>query len=89
MNVTKLLERNNMQRSQALDIAQGIGIILVVIGHIINVNSYIGRVIWSFHMPLFFFISGYCYNEEKWRNNIGEIILRRAKQLLLPSIVDR
>jgi fucose 4-O-acetylase-like acetyltransferase len=44
-----------------IDIARGIGILLVVLGH--NDFGYISpfgyQVIYSFHMPLFFFLSGY------------------------------
>lgn len=45
------------KRIDYIDIAKGIGIILVVIGHCINGHSIAGRYISSFHMPLFFFIS--------------------------------
>ena len=60
----------NFQRQRYLDVAKGIGIILVVIGHCIPDAStpegisnksfaVLFSVIYSFHMPLFFFISGY------------------------------
>lgn len=51
-------------RDQQLDIAKGIAIILVVIGHVIqsrftNFDEQLSfRVIYSFHMPLFIFLSG-------------------------------
>lgn len=51
-------------RDQRLDIAKGIAIILVVIGHTIqtrfnNFDDVLGfRMIYSFHMPLFVFLSG-------------------------------
>jgi fucose 4-O-acetylase-like acetyltransferase len=47
-------------RIEYLDIARGIGILLVVLGH--NDFGYVSKfghqVIYSFHMPLFFFLSG-------------------------------
>lgn len=47
-----------MQRNALIDIAKGIGIILVVLGHL-DTNGQISReFIYSFHMPLFFFLSG-------------------------------
>lgn len=47
-----------MRRSTFIDIAKGIGIILVVLGHL-DTNGQISReVIYSFHMPLFFLLSG-------------------------------
>lgn len=40
------------------DIAKGIGIFLVIIGHALPLGSFLRLVIYSFHMPLFFFLSG-------------------------------
>ena len=45
-------------RYSHLDVAKGIGIILVFIGHLLSHDSYIGLTIYSFHMPLFFIVSG-------------------------------
>lgn len=56
------------KRIEAIDIAKGIGIFFVVIGHFINMSSYPGRVIYSFHMPLFFFLSGICFNEKNMQH---------------------
>lgn len=56
----------NKQRIEWIDTIKGIGIILVLIGHcnIPNINQYI----YLFHMPLFYIISGYCWNVDKNRN---------------------
>ncbi|MFI3318918.1 MAG: acyltransferase family protein [Rikenellaceae bacterium] len=53
-------------RNYAIDIAKAICIILVVIGHYQPSNSpqwylAIVNIIYSFHMPLFMFASGYVY----------------------------
>ena len=50
-----------------MDIARGIGIFLVVLGHSFpdsqfnnsNFYAYIYKLIYSFHMPFFFIISGF------------------------------
>lgn len=49
------------QRNIMLDVMRGIAIIFVVLGHA-GVSSYVWSFIYSFHMPLFFFISGYFCN---------------------------
>ena len=42
-----------------VDIARGIAILLVVLGHCFQSSDVaLNRVILSFHMPLFFFLSG-------------------------------
>ena len=52
------------KRIEYLDIAKGIGILLVVLGHndFEVISAFIQRLIYSFHMPLFFFLSGYFIN---------------------------
>lgn len=52
------------RRIEYLDIARGIGILLVVLGHndFESVSSFFHQVIYSFHIPLFFFLSGYFIN---------------------------
>lgn len=61
---------DNTQLDNSVSFAKGIGIILMVLGH--TFFSMYGRTaIYMFHMPLFFFISGYCFKEshlEDFRN---------------------
>lgn len=45
-------------RDSTIDIAKGIGIFLVVLGHFAVFASPLYHYIYLFHMPLFFFISG-------------------------------
>lgn len=44
-----------------VDMAKGITIILVIIGHVVPFDSATRNVIFSFHMLLFFILSGYSY----------------------------
>lgn len=60
-----------MNRIIALDIAKAICIILVVMGHYVPDNSpawyvLVHDVIYTFHMPLFMFVSGYVYIATKF-----------------------
>ncbi len=64
-------------RIEEVDIMRGIGIILVVIGHM-GINSAIFRFIYAFHMPLFFFISGITYKEKRIVDNLNTLILPYA-----------
>lgn len=49
-----------MKRFLEIDIAKGIGIILVLIGHL-QVPSILKNYLYSFYMPLFFFLGGAIY----------------------------
>ena len=51
------------KRLQYLDIARGIGMICIILGHL--GNDTINRIVYPFHVPLFFLIAGYFINEKK------------------------
>ena len=57
-----------MNRIKWIDSSKAIAIMLVVIGHMIgDLENPVNRFILAFHMPFFFFISGYLSNaEKKW-----------------------
>mgnify|MGYP001037926666 CR=1 FL=1 len=48
-----------------VDTMKAIGMVLVVVGHSPGLDPFIKHVIYSFHMPLFFFISGLLLTEAK------------------------
>ena len=58
-------------RFHYIDLAKGIGIILVVWGH---TQFPAGRYIYSFHMPLFFFISGYLFSIKRNKIFLNKMI---------------
>lgn len=51
------------KRIEYIDLAKAIAILLMVLGHCASLNDIplIRSVIYSFHMPLFFIISGYFF----------------------------
>ena len=57
------LKKRDLIDKQYWDIVKGVGIILVVVGHLYWDFT---RYIYLFHLPLFFFVSGYLYNEDKY-----------------------
>ena len=85
---------NLKKRITYLDMAKGAGIVLMVAGHLIGSVQTIDykpyfsptyHVIASFHMPLFFIISGILLRiTQEERKEMGHIIYRKAKGLLLP-----
>lgn len=56
-----------MKRDKFYDNARGLGIFLLVFGHIFPYGSKVFAAIFSFHMPLFFIISGMLLNKHKER----------------------
>ena len=49
--------RAEQSRADWIDVLKGIGIILVVIGHV-NTKGFLVQWLYTFHMPLFFALSG-------------------------------
>lgn len=79
------------KRNTTLDIARGIAIISVVLGHSIQYTSkdfdtnLIFKIIYAAHMPLFMFISGFlAMNTNNQRVDTTSILKSNAKKLLLP-----
>lgn len=76
-------------RLSYLDSARGIAIICVIIGHMNLRNRLISQYIYSFHMPIFFIISGMllAYGE-KWKiRSLWDNIKRKATNLLGPYVM--
>lgn len=71
------------KRLEVFDIAKGIGIILMVLGHCCGIRLY--NWIYCFHMPLFFVMSGMFFIPGKY--NFLEFLQKRIKQLMIPLII--
>lgn len=84
----KTVTRNSIncktKRIKYIDLFRGIGILIMMLDHIYigNIFSYF---IHSFHMPMFFFVSGYFFNDSEIRTYF--YIKKKAKKLLLPYLI--
>ena len=74
------------KRLDFIDISKGIGIILVVIGHVMNISNYESIFISSFHMPMFFLISGYLFNSNKY-DDFFTLVKHKFISLIIPYII--
>jgi fucose 4-O-acetylase-like acetyltransferase len=74
------------QRNITLDVAKGIGILAVVLGHngLVGDRSELHKVLFSFHMPLFFFVAGVLLKEPA---SMKKFLVSRASSLLKPYFV--
>lgn len=73
-------------RNEVIDVAKGIAIILMVIGH---TDSPLGSFIYLFHMAFFFIISGYLFKERHCESCISltVFIIKKIKTLWLPYFI--
>lgn len=86
-------------RTPWIDIAKGIGILLVVYGHVARgvvsaglpmdpgVFAAIDRAIYSFHMPLFFLLSGFVFLGALERKSTRSIVYSRIDAIVWPYLL--
>ena len=88
------------ERIEYLDALRGFAILLVIVGHLVQSNyqhalaNPIFNIIYSFHMPLFFFLSGCARSiSEKERflmvnfRSVFKDIIKKFASLIIPSII--
>ena len=67
------------ERNRELDILRGIGILLMIFDHA-DFGDTLHIFIQSFHMPLFFIVSGYLWKDRP----VGKVLTIRFRTLLIP-----
>lgn len=67
---------SNKNRETWIDICRGVGILLVVLGHC-NIPFVMYKMIYSFHMPFFFILSGYLFKNKKAIKEYGKKLWKR------------
>lgn len=76
-----LASRTEKKRFDYIDVAKGIGILAIIAGHL-GVSE-INQIVFTFHVPLFFVISGYFLNTKE---AFLPFLKKKAKRLLLPYL---
>lgn len=74
-----------MSHNSQVSIAKGIGITLMVVGHS-GCPEYLHNVIYSFHMVLFYFLSGFFFRDNKVVESGKNFMFRKFKGLYWPYI---
>lgn len=71
-------------RNQWMDVAKGFSIILMILGHTSIPDSF-SRLIYSFHMPLFFIASGWMTDWSKY--SFSEYFSKKISTLVIPFFI--
>ena len=75
----------NNKRLTYLDLAKGIGIILVVLGHLEYISENVRGFISAFHMPLFFVVSGILMAlKDETSSDLKVILSKKTRGLQIP-----
>lgn len=76
----------NNSRIVWIDYMSGIGTLMVFMQH--SCVPVITRLILGFHMPLFFWISGFLYQQNgSYRKPFGKYLISRIKRLMIPYLI--
>lgn len=67
------------KRIEWIDVAKGIGMLCVIIAHV--EEQYLKLPLYTFHMPLFFFLSGYLFS---LKSSFKEFFIGKCKRILVP-----
>lgn len=77
----------NMNRLEYIDIFKGMGILLMIMGHV-GFGSWFDHFIHGFHMQIFFFISGFLFKSKSAQElSVFMFIKKRAYRLLMPYCI--
>lgn len=67
------MKETSSQRYTVIDITKAIGIISIIIGHSAGnlplTGIHLGKFVYLYHLMVFFFCSGFCFNEEKYKKS--------------------
>lgn len=76
------------ERYAELDIAKGVGILLVITGHIQYISEAFRNFIVAFHIPLFFIIAGMliCIQEED-KKSLAKTVMKKGRSILQPYFI--
>lgn len=84
-----LNEPGSKKRNTIIDIAKGIGIISVVVGHAFNTDLFYGvhpemirRFVYLYHLVIFIVCSGFCFKEYKF----NVFLNRKIKGIYIPFV---
>lgn len=73
-------------RDARIDAAKGLGIFLVVLGHAKGLPEWWVVLIYSFHVPLFFLLSGWAAGTNMRQSGFCECLLHLMRTLLVPYV---
>lgn len=81
MNPGQNAGKSGANRILWVDAAKGVGIVLIVLGHILR-GGELNTVLYAFHVPLFFFLSGVTFH--KHRKPVGDVLQDLLTTRMLP-----
>lgn len=79
----KQVPRTPSSRNPSLDVIRVAGTILIVAGHVWSENAELRSVVYLWHVPIFFFLTGYLWRDDR---TLREEWRRRTRTLVWPYL---
>lgn len=70
-------------RLDFIDIAKGLAILIVLLGHLLSNDLLLKKAIYAFHMPIFFIVAGFFIPDKPFK----EYAYRRISTLIIPYLI--
>ncbi len=84
---TAPVQKNARPRIAWIDIAKGVAILAIVAGHCIAQNSLTKNILFSFHVPLFFILTGYTFGLSKTFKDFLRRTVKDFLHLIIPTVL--
>lgn len=76
------------ERYVELDLAKGVGILLVITGHIQYISENFRNFIVAFHIPLFFIIAGMLIHiQQEDKKSLAKTVMKKIRSILQPYFI--
>lgn len=85
--VPSVLPQKTGRRIEWIDVAKGVAILLTIVGHSAQWGTVERNWIFSFHMPLFFILSGYTFCPVETGRQLWTALKKTAQRLLPPLLI--
>lgn len=76
----------NEEDRHIITMTKAVGIILMVLAHTLTYGTMLRSIIYTFHMPLFFIMSGYCF-KDKYLSNSKLFLIHKIKGIYVPYVL--
>lgn len=76
------IREKNVNRIKYIDVAKGLGMLCIIVGH--SKNDFVMSIVFTFHVPLFFLISGYFISEKE---SIKDFVTKKIRYLIFPYFI--
>lgn len=79
------MNKTMAKRIDYIDIAKALGMLTIMWGHI-HLSGWSFAFVYSFHIPLFFFLSGMVFDKNRY-SNFKEFLKKKTKSLFIPYVI--